>query len=123
MRRKPPRPLPDSLNKSESHTTIRRRPAARYARKHLASETEAEWPILYEKLGFTIDRIAAEYGVAYGRVRTSLLDQDVKLRPKGRAGLRLSPLVRIAKLEERVDALVAQIADMDKALDFLVSAL
>lgn len=63
---------------------------------------ENEWIVCYEKLGFTIQRIADEYGVSYSRIRRHLIDHKITIRPQGRHGLRLSPLMRISNLEEEI---------------------
>lgn len=111
-------PSPDTVNLSQldyqSHLVIRRRPQARYRRHYVEQETVREWAICYEKLGFTIDRIAQEFGVSYSRVRKSLIEHGVEIRRQGAVGLRLSPLARIAKLEERVAELERWVTDAER---------
>lgn len=84
----------------------------------ITHKDEHEWAKLY-LAGWTVDRVADDYGVSYSTVRRALHELGVPMRPRGNTGQGASPIVRIAELERQMGELTAQVRSMDTALAFL----
>lgn len=104
---------PPKIGKSVGWNVRRLTPKAPITHKD-----EDEWAKLY-LAGWTVNRVADDYGVSYSTVRRALHELGVPMRPRGNTGQGTSPIVRIAELEREVGSLKEQMQSMDTALAFL----
>ena len=88
----------------------------------ITHKDEDEWAVLY-LAGWTVQRVADDYGVSYSTVRRALHELGVPIRPRGNTGQGASPIVRIAELERQVAGLQKQVTKMDEAIAFLSGSL